>query len=46
MCPVVNTPEAPAGETLHAFWFSLPAATARKTPELARLAAALLSVGE
>ena len=43
---VVNTLLALAGETLQAFWFSLPAATARKTPELARLAAALLSVDE
>src|SRR5215217_4826520 len=40
---VVNTPEALAGDTLQAFWFSLPAATARKIPELARLVAAVLS---
>src|SRR5215217_9542976 len=43
---VVNTPEALAGETLQAFWFSLPAATARNTPELARLFAAVFSVDE
>ena len=42
----MNTPAALAGDTLHAFWFSLPAATARKTPELARLVDAVFSVGE
>ena len=31
---------------MQAFWFSLPAATARNTPELARFAEALLSVDE
>src|SRR5215212_6942688 len=41
---VVNTPEALAGDTLHAFWFSFPAATARKIPELARLVAAVFRV--
>ena len=37
---------AEAGETLQAFWFSLPAATARNTPELARLFAAVFSAVE
>jgi hypothetical protein len=43
---VVNTPDALAGDTLQAFWFSLPAATARNTPALCRFVAALFSVEE
>ena len=38
--------EAEAGETLHAFWFSLPAATEMNTPELASELVALLSADE
>src|SRR6266704_3687116 len=42
----VNTPLAPAGEELHASALSVPAATARKTPEFQRFVTALLSAVE
>src|ERR687895_779481 len=43
---VVKTFDALAGETLQAFWLSLPAATATNTPAFARFVVAALSVDE
>jgi hypothetical protein len=40
---VVYADAAEAGETLQEFWLSFPAATARNTPELARLFAVVFS---
>lgn len=46
MEPTVRAPEAEAGETLAAFWFSLPAATTVRTPALKAALTALLKADE